>query len=133
MRRIAIDTNIYSSFKVDDQKVVEAFRNCDLIGVDVTVIAELFLGFSLGAKERKNRQELEAFLNAPRVEVLPHDLETADYYALIVKRLKAKGRPIPTNDIWIAANAIKHGLALYSFDRHFEAIEGLVLFPEIIK
>jgi tRNA(fMet)-specific endonuclease VapC len=129
MRRIAIDTNIYTSFKVADQRVVEALRDCDRIGVDVTVVAELFSGFSLGARERKNRQELEAFLNAPRVELLPHDLETADYFALIVKRLKAKGRPIPTNDIWIAANAIKHGLALYSFDSHFKEIEGLLLFP----
>jgi len=129
MRRIAIDTNIYSSFKTNDQRVVETFRNCDLIGVDVTVIAELFFGFSMGAREMKNRQELEAFLNSPRVKVLLHDLETADYYALVVKRLKAKGRPIPTNDIWIAANAMKNGLALYSFDKHFEEIEGLLLLP----
>jgi predicted nucleic acid-binding protein len=127
MRRIAIDTNIYTSFKVNDQSVVETFRNCDIIGVDITVIAELFSGFSLGDKEKKNRQELEEFINSPRVEILPHDLETADYYALIVKRLRAKGRPIPTNDIWIAANAMKHGLALYSFDSHFEEIEGLLL------
>jgi predicted nucleic acid-binding protein len=131
MRRIAIDTNIYTSFKVNGQSVVEALRDCDLIAVDITVIAELFSGFSLGAKEKKNRQELEAFLNSPRVEVLLHDLETADYYALIVKRLKAKGRPIPTNDIWIAANAMKHGLALYSFDSHFEEIEGLLLLSAI--
>jgi len=127
MRRIAIDTNIYTSFKCNDQGVVDALRDCDLIGVDITVVAELFSGFSLGGKERRNRQELEAFLNSPRVEILPHDLETADYYALIVKRLRAKGRPIPTNDIWIAANAMKHGLALYSFDLHFEEIEGLPL------
>ncbi len=131
MRRIAIDTNIYTSFKVNDPSVVEAFRDCDLIAVDITVIAELFSGFSLGVKEKKNREELEAFLNAPRVEVLLHDLETADYYALIVKRVKAKGRPIPTNDIWIAANAIKHGLALYSLDNHFEMIEGLLLLSAI--
>ena len=131
MRRIAMDTNIYTSFKVNDPGVVETLRDCDLIGVDITVIAELFSGFSLGAKEKKNRQELEAFLNSPRVEVLLHDLETADYYALIVKRLKAKGRPIPTNDIWIAANAMKHGLALYSFDKHFEEIEGLLLLSAI--
>jgi predicted nucleic acid-binding protein len=127
MRRIAIDTNIYTSFKCGDQGVVDTFRDCDLIGVDITVIAELFSGFSLSGKEKRNRQELEAFLNSPRVEVLLHDLETADYYALIVKRLKAKGRPIPTNDIWIAANSMKHGLALYSFDIHFEEIEGLLL------
>ena len=128
MRRIAIDTNIYTAFKINDQHVAEAFRNCDLIAVDITVIAELYSGFSLGSKEKKNRQELEAFLTAPRVEILLHDLETADYYALVVKTLKAKGRPIPTNDIWIAANAMRHGLALYSFDNHFEEIEGLPLF-----
>ncbi|MBS3917291.1 MAG: type II toxin-antitoxin system VapC family toxin [Deltaproteobacteria bacterium] len=128
MRRIAIDTNIYTSFKCNDQSVVEALRDCDLIGVDITVIAELFSGFSLGGNEKKNRQELEAFLNSPRVDMLLHDLETADYYALIVKRLRAKGRPIPTNDIWIAANAMKHGLALFSFDNHFKEIEGLPLF-----
>jgi len=130
MRRIAIDTNIYTSFKANDQSVVEAFRNCDFIGVDITVIAELFSGFSLGGKEKRNRQELEAFLNSPRVEMLLHDLETAEYYALIVRRLKAKGRPIPTNDIWIAANAMKHGLALFSFDGRFGEIEGLLLLSE---
>jgi predicted nucleic acid-binding protein len=127
MRRIAIDTNIYTSFKCNDEGVVNTFRDCDLIGVDITVIAELFSRFSLGGKEKRNREELEAFLNSPRVEILFHDLETADYYALIVKRLRTKGRPIPTNDIWIAANAMKHGLALYSFDVHFEEIEGLLL------
>ena len=133
MRRIAIDTNIYTSFKCNDPSVVEAFRDCDFIGVDIAVVAELFSGFSLGSKERRNRQELETFLNTPRVELLLHDLETAEYYALIVKRLKAKGKPIPTNDIWIAANAMKHGLALYSFDNHFEEIEGLLLLPAIRK
>jgi tRNA(fMet)-specific endonuclease VapC len=129
MRRIAVDTNIYTSFKCGDQHVVETFRDCDFIGVDITVIAELLSGFSLGGREKKNRQELEVFLNSPRVELLLHDLGTADYYALIVKRLKAKGRPIPTNDIWIAANTMKYGLALYSFDSHFEEVEGLLLLP----
>ena len=128
MRRLAIDTNIYVAFKNNDESVVEAFRKCDLIGVDITVVAELYSGFSLGNKERKNRLELEAFLNAPRVEALPHDLETADYSALIVKKLKAKGKPIPTNDIWVAANSLKHGMSLYSFDRRFDEIDGLLLY-----
>ena len=63
--------------------------------------------------------------------MLLHDLETAEYYALIVKKLKAKGRPNPTNDIWIAANAMKHGLAVYSLDSHFGEIEGLLLLSAI--
>jgi tRNA(fMet)-specific endonuclease VapC len=127
MRRLAIDTNIYVAFKNNAADVVEVFRTCDVIGVDIAVIAELYAGFSLGNKEIRNRRELEAFLNASRVEVLLHDLETAEYYALIVKKLKERGRPIPSNDIWIAANALKHGMALYSFDRHFEEIDGLLL------
>jgi tRNA(fMet)-specific endonuclease VapC len=118
MRRVAIDTNIYTSFKANDESVVETFRNCDFIGVDITVIAELFSGFSLGGKEKRNRQELEEFLNFPRVEMLLHDLETAEYYALIVRRLKA-------------ANAMKHGCALYSFDGHFREIEGLLLLSKL--
>ena len=127
MRRIAIDTNIYAAFKSNDVNVVNVFRNSDFIGVDMAVLAELYSGFSLGSRKDENRRELEAFLSSPRVAILPHIIETAEYYAHIIKKLKAKGRPIPTNDIWIAANAMKHGLALYSFDGHFEEIEGLLL------
>jgi len=126
MKRLAIDTNVYVAFKNNDADVVDVFRAGDVIGVDIAVIAELYAGFSLGGKEAKNRRELETFLNAPRVDVLTHDVETAEYYAMIVKKLKAKGKPIPTNDIWIAANALKHGMALYSFDRHFDEIDGLL-------
>ena len=126
MKRLAIDTSVYVAFKNNDADVVDVFRACDVIGVDIAVIAELYAGFSLGSKEAKNRRELETFLNAPRVDVLTHDVETAEYYAMIVKKLKAKGKPIPTNDIWIAANALKHGMALYSFDKHFDEIDGLL-------
>jgi predicted nucleic acid-binding protein len=126
MKRLAIDTNIYVAFKNNDADVVDVFRTGDVIGVDIAVIAELYAGFSRGSKEAKNRRDLETFLNAPRVDVLTHDVETAEYYAMIVKKLKAKGKPIPTNDIWIAANALKHGMALYSFDRHFDEIDGLL-------
>ncbi len=129
MRSVAIDTNIYVAFKNNHPGVVETFRHCGRIGVDIAVVAELCTGFALGDREVRNRRELEAFLDSPRVEVWPHDLETAEHYAAIVKSLKKKGRPIPTNDIWIAANALRHALALYSFDRHFEDVPGLRLVP----
>jgi predicted nucleic acid-binding protein len=125
MRRISIDTNIYVAFKGNDAKVVETLRSCDYIGVDITVVAELLSGFKMGNREKANRAELEAFLDTPRVDIMHHNMETADYYAMIVKCLKIKGRPIPVNDIWIASNAMRNGLALYSFDKHFHEIEGL--------
>lgn len=127
MRRIAIDTNIYAAFKRNEGDVVEALRNCDHIGVDITVVAELLSGFKMGRKEKENRTDLERFLDSPRVEILKHDMDTAEYYSTIVNRLKAKGRPIPSNDIWIAANAMRYGLALYSLDSHFREIDGLAL------
>lgn len=130
MRQIAIDTNVYVAFKSKDENVAETLRSYDYIGMDITVIAELLSGFSLGTKEKKNKTELQAFLNTPRVDVLQHDLETASYYALIIKQLKTKGKPIPTNDIWIAANAMKKGLMLYSFDTHFQEINGLLLLDD---
>jgi predicted nucleic acid-binding protein len=126
---VAIDTNIYVAFKSNHPAVVETFRNVDRIGVDIAVVAELLTGFALGGRERENRRELEAFLDSPRVEVWPHDLETAEHYAAIIKALKRKGRPIPTNDIWIAANALRHAVALHSLDRHFEDVPGLRLVP----
>jgi predicted nucleic acid-binding protein len=48
---------------------------------------------------------------------------------MVVKKLRTKRKSISSNDIWIAANALKHGMAHYSFDRHFEEIDGLLLVP----
>lgn len=52
---------------------------------------------------------------------------TADRFGRIAAALRAKGKPIPQNDIWIAAHAMETGADLLSFDRHFEAVEGLAL------
>ena len=50
---------------------------------------------------------------------------TADRYSRIAVGLRAKGRPIPSNDIWIAAHTMETGADLVSCDRHFEQIDGL--------
>ncbi|MBN2415257.1 type II toxin-antitoxin system VapC family toxin [bacterium] len=127
MRKILIDTNVYAAFKRGNKDVCDVFRHADYIGVDVCVLAELFSGFRLGDAEQKNIRELEVFLNNDRVHMLTHTLETAEYYSLIFSNLRKKGRPLPTNDIWIAAAAMQNGLALYTFDRHFHEIEGVMI------
>lgn len=128
MRRIAIDTNVYVGFMSGTPEIVEGLRYCESIAVDVTVVGELFSGFALGTKEQKNREEFSAFANSPRVHILTHDLETAEFYAAVVLQLRRKGRPIPSNDLWIAASAMQRGLALYTRDQHFREIEGLLLY-----
>ena len=84
-------------------------------------------GFKAGGKERKNREELEMFLDSPRVVIYPITDDTAEFYSDIFIRLKEVGTLIPTNDIWIAATAFENGLKLFTKDNHFKSIAGLSL------
>ncbi|TAN45309.1 MAG: type II toxin-antitoxin system VapC family toxin [Nitrospirae bacterium] len=127
MKRILIDTNAYAAFKKNDLRALQVFRTVDYIGIDVVVLGELLGGFKGGSKESKNKKELEQFLDSPRVYVIQMDEETAEFYAKIYFDLKRKGRPIPSNDIWVAASAMRHGLSLFTFDEHFSYIGGLIL------
>ena len=130
MKKVLIDTNIYSLAMKGDVHVVNALRKIDRIGFSAISIGELFSGFKGGSCETKNREELNFFLDSPRVVVHPIDEETADFYASILNNLKAAGTPIPTNDIWIAAVAFQYGYKIFSKDKHFNMIPGLVQLRE---
>lgn len=127
MRRILIDTNIYSNALRGDDEVVAVLRRVEEIGFSVISIGELLAGFKGGDRERQNRAELEHFLDSPRVVVYPVDEETAEYYAEIISQLREIGKPVPTNDIWIAAVAFQNGLKVFTKDAHFKNITGLFL------
>ncbi|MBI4844540.1 MAG: type II toxin-antitoxin system VapC family toxin [Nitrospirae bacterium] len=127
MKRILIDTNAYASFKRNDPVALEVIRASEHIGINMIVLGELYCGFKGGSREKRNRKELEQFLDSPRVELLVIDEETAEFYANIYWDLKKKGNPVPSNDIWVAASAMRHGLALFTYDDHFKSIEGLLL------
>jgi tRNA(fMet)-specific endonuclease VapC len=126
MKRVLLDTNAYVAFKRDDPNVVELLRLADEVVVSTVVLGELLAGFAAGQREPRNREELAQFLASPRVLVVPVDEGTADCYARVFALLRRKGRPIPVNDLWIAATALQHGLLLITYDEHFEAIEGLM-------
>jgi len=127
MRRLLIDTNIYSYALRGDDDVVEVLRKAEEIGFSVISIGELLSGFKGGGKERKNREELEKFLDSPRVVVYSVNEDTSEFYAEILNNLRGIGRPVPTNDIWIAAVAFQNGLKLFTKDMHFKDIAGLSL------
>jgi tRNA(fMet)-specific endonuclease VapC len=127
MRRLLIDTNIYSYALRGDDGVVEVLKKAEQIGISVVSIGELLSGFKGGGREQKNREELEKFLDSPRVIVYSVDEDTSEFYAEILNNLKQIGKPVPTNDIWIAAVAFQNGLKLFTKDEHFMAIAGLPL------
>lgn len=126
MRRILVDTNAYAAFKRGRSEAVEVFRLADHIGLSAVVVGELLAGFAGGQRERTNRAELADFLTSPRVSLLELGSRTAEFYALVFQALRRKGKPIPSNDLWIAATALEHGYALFTYDDHFAAVEGVL-------
>ena len=126
VRNILLDTNAYAAFKRGAPDAVEIIRHVPLIGISSIVLGELLGGFAAGTRETANRQELEQFLDSDRVRLFFVDDGTAEFYATVYQSLKRKGHPIPTNDMWIAATALQHGLAVFSYDSHFQAVDGVV-------
>ncbi|MBI4651779.1 type II toxin-antitoxin system VapC family toxin [Candidatus Desantisbacteria bacterium] len=128
MKRILIDTNIYAFFKRNDPVSVETIKRVEYIGINVIVLGEILGGFKGGNKEPDNIKELNQFLDSQRVYILNIDEETTNFYAKIYWDLKKKGKPIPTNDMWVAASAMRYGLSLFTYDEHFKHVNGLLLY-----
>jgi tRNA(fMet)-specific endonuclease VapC len=125
MSRYCLDTVTYSHFKRGHQHIAQVLDRADWIGVPTVVIGELCAGFAGGSRYRENLEQLDEFLSATVVEVLPVDRRVAVLFGQIVVELWRLSRPIPTNDMWIAAACWNAGATLLTFDRHFAAIPGI--------
>lgn len=122
-----IDTSAYSAFLRGHRDVQRALQRVDRIVLTPVVLGELRAGFVRGARRAKNEAELARFRESPRVDVVGLDEGTADRYAAIVQGLRAAGTPIPTNDVWIAASAMQHGLRLITTDAHFRHVAQVIV------
>jgi tRNA(fMet)-specific endonuclease VapC len=131
MKKILLDTNAYVRFLRGDEKVMAYLAQADSVYMSVFVLGELYAGFRAGGKERENRQILERFLLKSTVTTLEATIETADVFGLIMASLRKFGKPIPINDVWIAAHGLETGSILVTYDDHFAVIPGLRLWPEI--
>lgn len=124
-KRYLLDSNIIIDVFRGEAKTVERISLTQKLFVPVVVIGELYYGayksnqITRRIAEVKQLEELVTILNVTPV--------TSQLYGEIKQRLYAKGKPIPENDIWIAAIAIEHGLVLITRDKHFEEVESVVL------
>lgn len=123
--RIALDTNSYSDLCRGVPEVRERCESADSIYLPLVVVGELRAGFAVGKHGSENEGVLQHFLIQPGVEVLLADEETTFHYAAVYRQLRSQGSPIPTNDMWIAALVIQHGLVLLHRDRHFDQLPQL--------
>ncbi|HWQ68987.1 MAG TPA: type II toxin-antitoxin system VapC family toxin [Patescibacteria group bacterium] len=127
MMRVLVDTSAYSAFMRGHPEVKLAIQRADQIYLSPVILGELLAGFIRGGRQKKNQKELQAFLESPRVTLVSVDEETAERYAVILNALWRAGTPIPTNDIWIAASAMQHGLHLLTTDPHYRKIVHIIV------
>ena len=126
MRPVLLDTNAYTSMKNNEDRIVQIVRSAEVLCMSPVVIGELLAGFEGGSKPQKNKLELQQFLEISRVVVYPITIDTSHFFAQLQFSLKKKGKPIPSNDIWIAAPALENGCVVCTHDKHFSYIEGLI-------
>jgi len=124
--KIALDTNAYSSLQIGNVPILKNIVDeVEEIILPFIVDAELKAGFHKGQKKVDNYNKLEKFVGMDRVQLLWADDLTNELYARIWSDLSKVGKPIPTNDIWIAAVCIQHQLILATNDIHFSNISLL--------
>jgi len=117
-----LDTNALSAAADDDPAIIDLLARAEQVALPVIVLGEYRHGIALS----RNRASYENWLTGLLQDCMVLDINepTTHYYAEITLELKRKGKPIPTNDIWIAALCRQHSLPLLSRDRHFDLVPG---------
>jgi tRNA(fMet)-specific endonuclease VapC len=121
--RLLLDTNIVIALFARDLAVAEHLDEAEEVSIASIVLGELYFGARRSGRMKENLARIDEF--AVNSAVLGCDAETARYYGEIKNTLREKGRPIPENDIWIAAIALQYDLTLITRDAHFEEVDGL--------
>jgi len=125
MKKVLLDTNAYSKLRLSGGDIQKELEASDTVYISVVTIGELVTGFRNGTKFKENLEKLNSFLLKPNVEAVHISEETAEIYGGIFFELLKRGIPVPTNDAWIAANAIETGSKVITFDKHFTKIPGV--------
>ncbi len=122
-----LDTNAYVALKKGDSQIEDLVRSSEKLSLSIIVLGELYFGFHDGSRLRENLAELEELLAHPFVDLALLTRASADRFGRISTALKRGGTPIPTNDVWIAAQCLELGAELITLDAHFRHVPGLVI------
>ncbi len=120
-----LDTNIMIEVFDGNKDIADNIHKLPVFYISSIVLGELYIGINRVSNKAKHLKKLNDFLKL--CTVLDIDSTTSKHYGEIVALLYKKGKPIPTNDIWIAASALQHDHTLVSRDKHFNEIEDLKL------
>jgi tRNA(fMet)-specific endonuclease VapC len=122
---VALDTSVAIDVLADRAKSLTSQPITEFL-LPVPVVGELRYGALNSRRADENVAEVERLV--ARCRVLDITLATAEVYARLRLDLKKKGKPIPENDLWIAALCVEHQVELAAVDGHFDAVDGLQRF-----
>ena len=121
--RLLLDTNIISDLNDNVPETLQVLASAEEVFTSVVVAGELFYGIENCTRRKENFSFYTDFFQT--CAVLDITLDTASIYGAIKTNLRQKGKPIPENDIWIAAIAIQNDLTLLTHDHHFNSVDRL--------
>ena len=118
-----LDTNGVSAMADGSPGLETLLRTAPGLAIPVIVLGEYRYGIAQSRHRRRYEEWLTGLLRNCRV--LRVDETTAGEYAAIRGELKRSGKPIPSNDAWIAALARQHAMPVISQDEHFDFVPKL--------
>jgi tRNA(fMet)-specific endonuclease VapC len=124
---VLIDTNAYSGIGRGHPHILLAMGQSNQLLMSVIVLGELRSGFEHGDRKAENSRRLDEFLAMPTVNIALIQPTTTLIYGKLYAAQRKLGKPIPSNDLWIAAQAIELDMPLLTLDAHFAGIKGLKL------
>lgn len=122
---VALDTNQAIAILNDVPAAVAFYGTFAELYLPVTVLGELRYGALNSGKVNQNLERIDRLVS--RCKLLSVGDATAASYARLRLALKQMARPIPENDLWIAASCDEHGVPLATADGHFRVVAGLTL------
>jgi tRNA(fMet)-specific endonuclease VapC len=118
-----LDSNIVIEIFDGNKTFADKISKEETLYLPCIVLGELYTGVNRVVNKAKHLKKLTDFLEL--CTVINIDSITAKYYGETIATLYKKGKPIPTNDVWIAAIALQYGFMLITNDAHFKEIPGL--------
>jgi tRNA(fMet)-specific endonuclease VapC len=118
-----LDTNALSAWWKSEPEILAVLRGLVRICVPVPALAEFRFGVLQSTKRELMEMWMSKALSSTRI--LAIDEETTQAYASLRWELKRAGKPLPMNDLWIAAIARQHRLPILSRDSHFDVIKSI--------
>ncbi len=121
--RYLLDTNIIIALFASEASIVSNLAQADEVFIPSIALGELHYGARKSGRSQKNLERIEEFVE--NNTIVECDANTASQYGDLKNRLRIKGRPLPENDMWIAALALQYDLTLITRDAHFQEVENL--------